>query len=72
MPTADMVSVRSMVDDVDEAIAFYTKFLGFRAALQRRAAFADVKRGNLRLLLAGPTTSAGPPMADGVKLGPRG
>jgi catechol 2,3-dioxygenase-like lactoylglutathione lyase family enzyme len=35
-------------------------------------AFADVKRGNLRLLLAGPTSSAGRPMPDGVKPGPGG
>jgi catechol 2,3-dioxygenase-like lactoylglutathione lyase family enzyme len=32
-------------------------------------AFADVKRGNLRLLLAGRTTSAGRPMPDGTKPG---
>jgi catechol 2,3-dioxygenase-like lactoylglutathione lyase family enzyme len=35
-------------------------------------AFADVKRGNLRLLLAGPTSSAGRPMPDGTKPGPGG
>ena len=35
-------------------------------------AFADVRRGNLRLLLAGPKSSAGRPMPDGAKPGPGG
>lgn len=35
-------------------------------------AFADVTRGHLRLLLAGPTSSAGRPMPDGRKPGPGG
>jgi predicted enzyme related to lactoylglutathione lyase len=33
---------------------------------------ADVARGNLRLLLSGPTSSAGRPMPDGAKPGPGG
>jgi catechol 2,3-dioxygenase-like lactoylglutathione lyase family enzyme len=61
-----------MVDDVDEAIAFYTKLLGFEVLTSAAPAFADVKRGNLRLLLAGPTSSAGRPMQDGTKPGPGG
>jgi catechol 2,3-dioxygenase-like lactoylglutathione lyase family enzyme len=68
----EIVSVRYMVDDVDEAIAFYTKVLGFELQMSAAPAFADVKRGNLRLLLSGPTSSAGRPMADGVKPGPGG
>src|SRR2546423_1378868 len=72
MPDPEMVNVRYMVDDVDEAIAFYTKILGFEIITNFGAAFADVKRGNLRLLLAGPTSSAGRPMADGAKPGPGG
>jgi catechol 2,3-dioxygenase-like lactoylglutathione lyase family enzyme len=35
-------------------------------------AFADVARGQLRLLLSGPTSSAGRPMPDGAKPGPGG
>jgi len=66
------VNVRYMVDDVDEAVAFYTKLLGFDLLTSAAPAFADVKRGNLRLLLAGPTSSAGRPMPDGVKPGPGG
>jgi catechol 2,3-dioxygenase-like lactoylglutathione lyase family enzyme len=72
MPSAEMVSVRYMVDDVDEAVAFYTKFLDFEVITQFGPAFADVKRGNLRLLLAGPTSVAGRPMPDGAKPGPGG
>jgi catechol 2,3-dioxygenase-like lactoylglutathione lyase family enzyme len=72
MPTDEIVSVRYMVDDVAESIAFYTKLLGFELLTSAAPAFADVKRGNLRLLLAGPTSSAGRPMPDGTKPGPGG
>jgi catechol 2,3-dioxygenase-like lactoylglutathione lyase family enzyme len=68
----DTINVRYMVDDVDEAIAFYTKFLDFEILTSAAPAFADVKRGNLRLLLSGPASSAGRPMADGTKPGPGG
>ena len=54
-----------MVDDVDEAIAFYTTHLGFTLLSNPAPPFADVVRGNLRLLLAGPKSSAGRPMPDG-------
>ena len=67
----DMVSVRYMVDDVEESVAFYTKFLGFEV-LNKFPAFADVARGKLRLLLSGPASSAGQPMPDGAKPGPGG
>src|SRR5262249_22489952 len=68
----EMVNVRYMVDEVDEAIAFYTKFLDFRVLTSFVPAFADVARGNLRLLLSGPTSSAGRPMPDGAKPEPGG
>jgi len=68
----ETVSVRYMVDDVDQAVAFYTHQLGFEVLTQFAPAFADVKRGNLRLLLAGPKSSAGRPMADGAQPGPGG
>jgi catechol 2,3-dioxygenase-like lactoylglutathione lyase family enzyme len=67
-----MVSVRYMVDDVQDSIDFYTKHLGFEVRMSAAPAFADVARGNLRLLLSGPASSAGRPMADGVKPGPGG
>ena len=72
MPNDETVNVRYMVDDVDESIAFYTKLLGFEVLTSAAPAFADVKRGNLRLLLAGPTSSAGRPMPDGAQPGPGG
>src|SRR5260370_25680575 len=61
-----------MVPDVDEATAFSTTILGFEPVTSAAPAFADVKRGNLRLLLAGPKSSAGRPMPDGTKPGPGG
>jgi catechol 2,3-dioxygenase-like lactoylglutathione lyase family enzyme len=67
----EMVSVRYMVDNVDDAVAFYTKFLDFNV-LNNFPAFADVARGKLRLLLSGPKSSAGRPMPDGAKPGPGG
>jgi catechol 2,3-dioxygenase-like lactoylglutathione lyase family enzyme len=68
----EMVNVRYMVDDVDAAIEFYTKHLGFEVRMSAAPAFADVLRGNLRLLLSGPASSAGRPMPDGAKPGPGG
>jgi catechol 2,3-dioxygenase-like lactoylglutathione lyase family enzyme len=61
----EIVNVRYMVDDVEASVAFYTAHLGFQPLTNQAPAFADVKRGNLRLLLSGPTSSAGRPMPDG-------
>jgi catechol 2,3-dioxygenase-like lactoylglutathione lyase family enzyme len=61
----EVVSVRYMVDDVEEAVAFYTTHFGFTVLSSAAPAFADVVRGNLRLLLSGPKSSAGRPMPDG-------
>ena len=69
MPT---VNVRYMVDDVESAIAFYTTHLGFTLISKTLPAFADVSRGDLRLLLSGPTSSAGRPMPDGRRPAPGG
>ena len=67
-----MVSVRYIVDDVGEAVAFYTNFLAFEVLNNFAPAFADVSRDGLRLLLSGPTSSAGRPMSDGTKPEPGG
>jgi catechol 2,3-dioxygenase-like lactoylglutathione lyase family enzyme len=67
-----MVSVRYMVDDVQAAIDFYTTHLGFTVRSAALPAFADVTRGNLRLILAGPSSSAGRPMPDGRRPVPGG
>jgi len=66
------VSVRYMVDDVQAALDFYTTHLGFEPLTSAAPAFADVKRGNLRLLLSGPASSAGRPMPDGRQPAPGG
>lgn len=68
----DLVNVRYMVDDVDAAIAFFATHLGFTLRSSHGAAFADVVRGNLRLLLSGPASSAGRPMPDGRRPVPGG
>jgi catechol 2,3-dioxygenase-like lactoylglutathione lyase family enzyme len=68
----ELVSVRYLVDDVDAAVEFYTKHLGFEVNTNFAPAFADVTRGHLRLLLSGPTSSAGRPMPDGATPGPGG
>ena len=72
MPENGLVSVRYMVDDVDAAIEFYTTNFGFELGWDAKPAFAAVIRGNLRLLLAGPESSAGRPMPDGRKPCPGG
>jgi catechol 2,3-dioxygenase-like lactoylglutathione lyase family enzyme len=72
VPTDEIVSVRYMVDDVDQAIAFYSDLLGFELQMSAAPAFADVRRGNLRLLLSGPKSSAGRPMSDGAQPEPGG
>jgi catechol 2,3-dioxygenase-like lactoylglutathione lyase family enzyme len=67
-----VVSVRYMVDDVDAAVVFYTQHFGFSVQLQAGPAFADVLRGDLRLLLSGPKSSAGRAMDDGERPAPGG
>ena len=68
----DLVSVRYMVDDVDQAIDFYTRHFDFELGHNASPAFAEIIRGRLRLLLAGPKSSAGRPMPDGRKPEPGG
>lgn len=67
-----MVSVRYIVDDVEASVAFYTTHLGFRLLTSALAAFADVARGDLRLLLSGPTSSGGRTLPDGRRPAPGG
>jgi class 3 adenylate cyclase len=66
------VHVRYLVDDVAAAVAFYTTHLGFTLLTDQGPAFADVQRGDLRLLLAGPQSSAARPMPDGTQPRPGG
>jgi len=66
------VSVRYIVDDVEAAVAFYTKVLDFDVLNNFAPVLADVGRGNLRLLLSGPSSSAGKPQSDGITPEPGG
>ncbi len=66
------VSIRYMIDDVERAIDFYTKNLGFTVESQAGPAFAAVKRGNLRLILSGKDSSGRRPMKDGTQPAPGG
>ena len=68
----DFVNVRYLVDDVEAALGFYTKRLGFETLNSLAPAFAHVRLGNLRLLLSGPQSSAGRAMPDGTVPSPGG
>jgi catechol 2,3-dioxygenase-like lactoylglutathione lyase family enzyme len=68
----ETVNVRYMVDDVNASIDFYTKHFGFEVLSSAAPAFADVIRGNLRLLLSGPKSSAGRAMPNGAVPRPGG
>jgi catechol 2,3-dioxygenase-like lactoylglutathione lyase family enzyme len=61
------VSVRYIVNDVDEAIAFYCRNLGFSEMMHPAPAFAMLSRGDLRLVLSAPGggPGGGQPMPDG-------
>jgi catechol 2,3-dioxygenase-like lactoylglutathione lyase family enzyme len=66
-------SVRYIVDDVEEAIAFYTRHLGFGVELHPAPGFAILSRGDLRLLLNTPGAGgAGQAMPNGRKPEPGG
>jgi catechol 2,3-dioxygenase-like lactoylglutathione lyase family enzyme len=67
-----MGTVRYLVLDVDRAVAFYTGRLGFELEQQMGPAFARVRRGDLTLWLAGPTSSAARPMPDDRRPEPGG
>ncbi|HYW23283.1 MAG TPA: VOC family protein [Terriglobales bacterium] len=71
------VSVRYIVDDVDAAIDFYTRHLGFREEMHPDPAFAMLSRGDLRLVLVAPVPAdhrggGSRPMPDGRKQEPGG
>lgn len=68
------VQVRYIVRDVDAAIAFYCKNLGFKEVMHPAPAFAMLTRGDLRLVLSAPNPSAGggQPMPDGRMQEPGG
>ena len=66
--------VRYIVDDVDAAIAFYTKHFGFRVSAQSGPYFAILERDNLQIVLSPPKGPGGgsQPMPDGRRPEPGG
>jgi catechol 2,3-dioxygenase-like lactoylglutathione lyase family enzyme len=68
------VRVRYMVNDVDRAAAFYTKYLGFTEKPGATPNFAMLSRGSLDLVLSTPFGPGGAakPMSDGRKAEPGG
>lgn len=68
------VSVRYIVNDVDESIAFYCGHLGFTEVMHPAPAFAMLSRGDLRLVLSAPGggPGGGAAMPDGTLPAPGG
>jgi catechol 2,3-dioxygenase-like lactoylglutathione lyase family enzyme len=68
------VQVRYIVNNVDAAIAFYCRHLGFKEIMHPAPAFAMLTRGDLRLVLSTPNPSGGggQPMPDGTNQTPGG
>ena len=53
-----MAVIRYLLNDVDVAVEFYIKLLGFELVQQWGSPFAMVARGDLTLWLSGPGSSA--------------
>ncbi len=68
------VSVRYIVNDVDEAITFYCRYLGFNEDMHPAPTFAMLSRGDLRLVLSAPggPGGGGQAMPDGTMPQPGG
>lgn len=66
------VSVRYMIDDVSDAVRFYTSLLGFSLEIDATPVFAAVSRAGVRLLLSGDGSSGKRPLADGLSQEPGG
>jgi glyoxylase I family protein len=64
--------IRYQTKDVQRAVDFYTKLLGFKLEHQQLPAFATVSLGDYRLLLSGPGASGSRPMSDGRRQEPGG
>ena len=64
--------IRYQIKDVQRAVDFYTKHLGFKLEHQQLPAFATVSLGDLKLLLSGPGASGSRPMPDGRRQEPGG
>jgi len=70
----NILMVRYIVNDVDAAIAFYTRHLEFRVTAQSGPYFAILEREHLQLVLSPPKGPGGgsQPMPDGRRPEPGG
>ena len=66
------VVIRYVVDDVTEALRFYTEHLGFTVHQDTSPAFAALDRGPMRLLISASASKGAAPMPDGRKQEPGG
>lgn len=64
--------IRYQVAEIDRAVEFYTKHLGFKLEHRQGQAFAKVSMDGLSLLLSGPGSSGSRPFKDGRKQVPGG
>ena len=64
--------IRYIVDDVEEAAAFYVSNLGFEVQKNFAPAIAILARDDLTLLVSGPKASASKPTRDGTTPSPGG
>lgn len=67
-----VVNVRYLVDEVQAVASFYVERLGFVAEQDWDGPFMMLSRGDLRLWLSGPGSSAARPMPDGREPSPGG
>ena len=56
---SERVSARYIVNDVDEAIEFYTKMLGFKVDMHPAPEFAIISKGSFQLYLTKPSEKGG-------------
>ena len=63
---------RLLVNDKDQAVAFYRDLLGFAVQEEWGPAFAILSKGSETLWISGPQTSAAKPMPDGRQPEPGG
>ena len=64
-----MLRIRYMVDEIEPAIEFYTKYLGFETKMKNAPYFAMLSRDNVNFVLSTPYGPGGAakPMSDGSK-----
>lgn len=72
VPSMNAAVVRYQVRDVSRSVEFYTRLLGFQLTQQFGPTIAIVSRGDLHLILSGPSASGSRSMIDGREQQPGG